>query len=115
MKHQIDHKEMIDGLIYTVVTEKYFEPVQNLFWDFFMKDEPIHKSFGGYPERIKQIEDLVTGFLNDGVSLMVIDPSKNNKVVGIRISYTLTKDEIPAKVKNIKFYSLQRKTVNIFI
>ena len=61
-------------------------------------DEPIHKSFGGYPERVKEIDDLVTEFLNYGGSLMILDPSNDNKVIGIRMAYTLTRDQIQPKV-----------------
>ena len=37
MKHQIDYSEIIDGLEYTIVTEDYFKPVLDLFFDVFVK------------------------------------------------------------------------------
>ena len=37
MKHQIDYSETIDGLEYTIVTEDYFKPVLDLFFDVFVK------------------------------------------------------------------------------
>ena len=37
MKHKVDYSENINGLTYTIVTEDYFQPVLDLFFDVFVK------------------------------------------------------------------------------
>ena len=45
MKHQIDFSETIDGLTYTIVTEDYFQPVLDLFFDVFVKGKKFKSTF----------------------------------------------------------------------
>lgn len=103
MKHQIDYSETIDGLEYTIVTEDYFKPVLDLFFDVFVKDEPIQKSIGTYPRRHQKVQDMVLDILKDGTSLMVIDPANNNKVVGLRLAFTVTRDQVEPKLGYEKY------------
>jgi hypothetical protein len=58
-------------------------------------DEPSTVSFGGYKKRhqvmVEQFEEIV----RDGVSLIAVDPAKDNKVIGMRASHTITRYHIP--------------------
>ena len=42
---------------------------------------------------VKQVEDVI----RDGVSVMVLDPSCNDKMIGVRLAYVETKDHIEPK------------------
>ena len=118
MKHQIDYSETIDGLEYTIVTEDYFKPVLDLFFDVFVKGRKILPTSNyilinliilffrwTYPEihwhiskKVPKVQEMVLDILKDGTSLMVIDPSSNNKVVGLRLAFTVTRDQVEPKL-----------------
>ena len=91
MKHQISHEEIIDGFKYCVINEDYAQQAVDFFFEVFLKDEPTSQSFGGYdyrhPKILKQVEDVIS----DGVSLMALDTNQNDKLVGIRLAYTITR------------------------
>ena len=82
------HEEIIDGFKYCVINEDYFQHAVDFFFEVFLKDEPTHKSFGGYdyrhPKILKQVEEVIS----DGVSIMTLDTNQNNKLVGIRLAFT---------------------------
>ncbi len=86
MKHTIEHHEVIDGILYTNLTHEYIKEVIDFYFDVFLNDEPSAKSMGGVnsrdPMMIRQLKD----FIEDGLSLIAIDVSRNKKLIGIRIS-----------------------------
>ena len=91
MRHQILHEEIIDGFKYCVINEDYFQHAVDFFFEVYLKDEPTRQSFGGYdyrhPKILKEVEDVIS----DGVSIMTLDTNQNNKLVGIRLAYTVTR------------------------
>lgn len=52
-------------------------------------DEPTTVAGGGYKTRHPAILEQVEAIVNDGVSVMVIDPAKDNQLVGIRLAHTV--------------------------
>ena len=46
---------------------------------------------------------MILDILKDGTSLMVIDPSSNNKVVGLRLAFTVTRDQVEPKLGYEKY------------
>ena len=53
-------------------------------------DEPTTVAAGGYKERHPEIVQQVYDILDDGVSIISVDPN-NNKLVGIMLSHTVDK------------------------
>ena len=53
-------------------------------------DEPTTVAAGGYKERHPAIVQQVYDILDDGVSIISVDPN-NNKLVGIMLSHTVDK------------------------
>mgnify|MGYP001401295727 CR=1 FL=1 len=92
MKHKIVHEEtIIDGFKYCLINEAYFQASVDFFFEVFLKDEPTSQSFGGYNYRHPLILKQVENVISDGVSLMALDTTQNDKLVGIRLAYTVTR------------------------
>ena len=58
---------------------------------------------GTYPDRPIKVQNLVLDILKDGTSLMVLDPAANNKVVGLRLAFTVTRDQVEPKLGYKKY------------
>lgn len=86
------YRKVINGLVYkTVETATEVEKCFELYQNSFMKDEPITKNFR--EESLQSTEEKTFfddsyfyDLIKQGVSLIVIDPEENNKVIGMRIS-----------------------------
>ena len=92
MKHQIVLEEtIIDGFKYCLINDAYFQASVDFFFEVFLKDEPTSQSFGGYNYRHPLILKQVENVISDGVSLMALDTTQNDKLVGIRLAYTVTR------------------------
>ena len=108
MKHEIQYKRLINGLMYQSYSEDFKNQVLDFYYDVFLKgkiqltklnkivntylntDEPTTVAAGGYKERHPAIVQQVFDILDDGVSIISLDP-KNNKIVGIMVSHTVEK------------------------
>jgi len=94
MKHNIQHNEVINGILYKNLTEEYRLAIIDFYFDVFLKDEPTTVAAGGYttrdPNIIKQIEDII----DDGLSVIALDPDKDNKLIGMMISHAVDKDQV---------------------
>lgn len=92
--------KVIDGLVYkTVETAKEVEKCFELYQNSFMKDEPITKNFRD--ESLQSTEEKAFfdnsyfyDLIKQGVSLIVIDPEEDNKVIGMRISGCFERSDI---------------------
>jgi len=86
------YRKEVDGLIYkTVETKSEVEKCFDLYQNSFLKDEPITKTFRIESEQSKEEKvffDKVYFYdmINQGVSLIVIDPAADGKIIGMRIS-----------------------------
>ena len=73
--------------------------MQDYFFDFFrffsifFVDEPTTVAAGGYtfrhPAIIKQVEDII----DDGVSVIAVDPDRENKLVGMMLAHIVEKSD----------------------
>ena len=112
MKHQIDHSEVIDGITYKIIDENYAQRCVDFFFDVFLKDEPLQKSYGSLterralwlffnrhdifsvtfiniPSRHPNLVSNIEAVIADGVSVMAMN--SNDDIIGIRLSCTETK------------------------
>ena len=107
MKHKIQYKNDINGLVYQSYSEDFKDQILDFYYDVFLKgktnyllerrlenstlpisDEPTTVAAGGYKERHPAIVQQVYDILDDGVSIISVDP-ENNKLVGIMLSHTV--------------------------
>ena len=51
MRHQLDHSEVINGIDYRIIDENYAQRCVDFFFEVFLKDEPLTKSYGNVTER----------------------------------------------------------------
>jgi len=94
------YRKVINGLVYkTVETVKEVEKCFELYQNSFMKDEPITKNFRD--ESLQSAEEKAFfdnsyfyDLIKQGVSLIVIDPQENNKVIGMRISGCFNRSDV---------------------
>merc|ERR1712025_667283 len=91
-------RENINGLIYkSIEAELEISECFKLYENSFLQDEPIAKNF--LDMKTQTTANLKSRFekhkkaLKDGVSLMVVDPQAGNRVVGIRISSVVERDD----------------------
>ena len=107
MKHKIQYKNDINGLLYQSYSEDFKDQILDFYYDVFLKgktiyfllerqventlpisDEPTTVAAGGYKERHPAIVQQVYDILDDGVSIISVDP-ESNKLVGIMLSHTV--------------------------
>jgi len=92
-EYVIKYYKEVNGLIYkTIETDSEVSQCHDIFHNSFLKDEPITKNFR---DKSKQSEEELafwdTAFFYDvikqGVSLIVVDPTKEGRpVIGMRLS-----------------------------
>jgi len=120
----ISFREEVGGLIYkTIESEIEVAQCYQLYQKSFMKDEPITKNFRDKKEQKKKEiqffdDELFYGPIKDGVSLIVVDPENGNKVIGMRISALVernnntTTDEAEAETEeNLSSFSFYTQFV----
>jgi len=101
------YRQVINGLIYkTVETEKEVEKCFELYQNSFMKDEPITKTFRD--ESLQSTEEKTFfdnsyfyDLIKQGVSLIVIDPEENDKVIGMRISGCFDRSDLMGDTESV--------------
>ena len=112
MKHQINHSEVINGITYKIIDGNYAQGCVDFFFDVFLKDEPLQKSYGSLterwalwlffnrhdifsvtfiniPSRHPNLVSNIEAVIADGVSVMAMN--SNDDIIGIRLSCTETK------------------------
>jgi len=109
--HKLHFNKEVDGLIYKIIeTEEEIKQCFELYQNSFLKDEPITKTFR---DRSLQSQAEITFFdralfhdpVRFGVSLIVVDPQKDNAVIGMRISKTADRiKKHSLRVKRLSYY-----------
>lgn len=94
MKHQIQHKEVINGITYQTLTEEYINDVVDFYFDVFLKDEPTTVAAGGYQDRDPNIIKQVKEIIDDGVSIIALH---DTELVGMMVSHTVDKSHVEPK------------------
>ena len=59
---------------YQLLTDDYKDQVVDFFYDVFFKDDPISVAYGGFIERDEAFIALLQTVVQDGVSLIAVDP-----------------------------------------
>lgn len=83
--------DMADTIQLVHITREHFEAVVDFSRQYFLQDEPLCRSIG--LQWNPASESFVRHAINQEISVMAVDTSKDNKIVGVRAHRVVKRDE----------------------